>query len=233
MEVVRELPFSIADFNAYETRRLCLVNIFEILYRHFGPQYWWPADSPFEMIVGAILTQCTTWSNVEKAIDRLKSSGMLSLESLHHADIKDIEELIKPSGYFHQKARKLKSFVSYLMDEWNGELETFLSQPIDSLRRKLLGIYGIGPETADSIILYGAHKPVFVVDQYTYRIVYRHGWFREPFRYDKLQSFFMEVLEPNVTMFQEYHALVVCVGKMYCCKKPRCEKCPLGQMVVR
>ncbi|SFM86514.1 endonuclease III domain-containing protein [Thermodesulforhabdus norvegica] len=212
-------------------RKDILLTLYELLFKHFGPQNWWPAETPFEMIVGAILTQCTSWSNVEKAIDRLKSAGKLSLEALLETDYEEIEELIKPSGYFRQKAVKLKNFVNYIAVEWDGDLEAFLDQELETLRKALLNINGIGPETADSIILYAANKPIFVVDRYTYRCVYRHGWFDGPFHYGRLQSFFMETLEASVSLYQEYHALFVQLGKYYCRTKPRCLECPVGKFI--
>lgn len=214
-----------------ENRALLLIRLYDLLFDHFGPQNWWPADTPFEMIVGAILTQCTSWANVEKAIDRLKSAGKLSLRALYEAGEEEIAELIKPSGYFRQKAIRLKNFANYIMKEWHGDLEAFLGQELQSLRKALLGIHGIGPETADSIILYGANKPVFVVDRYTHRCLSRHGWFTDPFNYIKLQNFFMEALEADVAFYQEYHALFVRLGKHYCRSEPRCLECPVGRFI--
>ncbi len=207
-----------------------LLEIYELLLKKFGRQNWWPAETTFEMIIGAILTQCTNWTNVEKAINNLKDSNLLNLEAISKADEKKIAELIKPSGYFNQKTKKIRAFVNYVNSRWNGNLNAFLEQPLTELRNELLSIYGIGPETADSIILYGANKPIFVIDRYTHRFLNRHGLCSNKYDYHKLQKLFTTSLEPDVELFKEYHALIVCLGKNLCKKKPLCEDCPLQNL---
>lgn len=202
----------------------------EIFYRllgHFGPQKWWPANTSFEVIVGAILTQNTSWNNVERAIELLKDADLLSIDGIYKIDEKTLERLIKPSGFFRQKTRRLKDFVNHIVTEWNGSLENFLAQPMESLRSQLLRIKGIGPETADSIILYAAHQPSFVVDRYTHRILLRHGWVSTRYHYENLRNLFMLRLPHDIYLFQEYHALFVQLGKQYCGKTPKCSGCPL------
>ncbi|MBW1975972.1 MAG: endonuclease III domain-containing protein [Deltaproteobacteria bacterium] len=209
--------------------RRILMGIFDVLFSAFGPQNWWPAESELEVIVGAILTQNTNWSNVEKAIAALKNSGLLSLPALFEADNKTICTAIRPAGYYNQKTKKLKAFADHIIHNWSGDLDAFLSRPLPELRRELLSLYGIGPETADSIILYAAEKPIFVVDRYTYRLMTRHGLYSGHYDYERLQSLFMNALKPDVPLFQEYHALVVKLGKSFCRKEAICQDCPVGQ----
>ncbi|MEJ5301553.1 MAG: endonuclease III domain-containing protein [Thermodesulforhabdaceae bacterium] len=207
--------------------------IFFRLLDRFGPQGWWPAETEFEVVIGAILTQNTAWSNVERAIDALKKAQVLSIDGIYQCDEENLAELIKPSGFFRQKARRIKHFVHYIMEEWGGSLDAFLNQPVDLLRSQLLELNGIGPETADSIILYAAKKPSFVVDRYTHRIMFRHGYVPERYHYESLRQFFMGALPHDVYMFQEYHALFVRLGKEYCGSNPTCEGCPLEKWAYR
>jgi endonuclease III related protein len=179
------------------------------------------------MILGAILTQNTSWSNVEKAIRNLRDHELISLESLCRIDIDELASLVRSSGYFNQKAQRLKSFCLHIRENWEGDLTWFLSQEMEALRIELLSMRGIGPETADSIILYAACQPSFVVDAYTFRIFSRHGWIEETANYESLRSFFMDALEADVALYQEYHALLVNTGKFYCRRKPLCTACPL------
>jgi endonuclease III related protein len=210
-------------------RRRLIREVFEQLLSALGPQYWWPADSPFEVIVGAILTQNTAWRNVKQAIGRLRENDLLTSQSISTLSLSELALLIRSSGYYNQKARKLKAFCDHLHNHWQGRLDDFLSQDMEKLRTELLGLHGIGPETADSILLYAARQPSFVVDAYTYRIFHRHGWVPESIAYEDLRSFFMEAMEPDVAMFQEYHALLVRTGHLYCRRKPSCESCPLHE----
>ncbi len=203
--------------------------VFERLLSALGPQYWWPADSRFEVIVGAILTQNTAWKNVKQAIRKLRENNLLSAEAICSVALPDLATLIRSSGYYNQKARKLMVFCEHLRNHWRDNLGDFLCQDMEKLRAELLGLYGIGPETADSIILYAANQPSFVVDAYTYRIFHRHGWVPEAISYEELRSFFMDAVEPDVAFFQEYHALLVRAGHLYCKRKPACEACPLNQ----
>ncbi|MFH1231895.1 MAG: endonuclease III domain-containing protein [Planctomycetota bacterium] len=205
--------------------------IYNRLLSHFGKQHWWPARTPFEVIVGAILTQNTNWSNVEKAINNLNSSGLLTPEKLHRCKLSDLAVLIKPAGYFNIKAGRLKNFMDYLFENYDGDLERLFNKSVFSLREELLSVRGIGPETADSIVLYAAEKPSFVVDAYTYRIMFRHRLIPEETTYDELKAFFEESLQSDVKLFNEYHALLVRLGKTYCKKtKPLCNTCPLDDL---
>ncbi|MFH0887745.1 MAG: endonuclease III domain-containing protein [Planctomycetota bacterium] len=205
--------------------------IYNKLLSHFGEQHWWPARTSFEVIVGAILTQNTNWSNVEKAISNLKSAGLLIPEKLHRCNLSDLAVLIKPAGYFNLKAGRLKNFMDWLFENYDGDLDRLFNKNVSSLREELLSVCGIGPETADSIVLYAAEKPNFVVDTYTYRIMFRHRLIPEETTYDELKSFFEESFQPDVKLFNEYHALLVRLGKTYCKKtKPQCNICPLNDL---
>ncbi|NLI83564.1 MAG: endonuclease III domain-containing protein [Deltaproteobacteria bacterium] len=209
-----------------------LHDIFHRLYETFGPQHWWPADSPFEVVIGAILTQNTAWKNVRQAIGKLRERDLLQLDHLDAVPQEELATLIRASGYYNQKARKLKAFCSHVKHFWQSDLAAFLAQEAESLREELLGIFGIGQETADSIVLYAAHKPCFVVDAYTHRIFSRHGWVPEEITYQEMRSYFEEALERDVALFKEYHALLVRTGHLYCRKKPLCDSCPLGDYPV-
>lgn len=201
--------------------------IYHQLFTCYGPQHWWPADEPFEVIVGAILTQSTAWINVEKAINNLKHAGVLDPNSLSRMPVEDLAELIRPSGYYNVKARKLKAFLDRL-SSYGNSLERMFVSDVPQLRSELLSIYGIGEETADSIILYAARKPIFVIDAYTHRIMARLGMNPDSGNYSVLQSVFMENLFHDDKVFNEYHALIVRHGKDRCKKSsPLCEGCCL------
>jgi endonuclease-3 related protein len=205
-----------------------LTAVYHRLYDHFGPRYWWPGDTPFEIAIGAILTQSVSWSNVEKAIYALKEKDALDPASIAAMDTDDLASLIRPTLYFNMKARKLKSFCRHLLDTYGGEMGAMQKRPLSELRAELLGLYGIGPETADSILLYAFEKPVFVVDAYTRRIFARIGYVPPDIGYDALQVLFSDRLPPDGALFNEYHALIVTLGKEYCtAKSPRCGDCPL------
>lgn len=208
-------------------RRALLMAIFDTLLQAFGPQHWWPAETPFEVIIGAILAQNTAWTNVEKAITAMRDQGLLELAPLLQIPDAELAALIRASGYYNQKARRLKHFCEYVESHWGGDLHGFLGQNLDDLRSQLLGLRGIGPETADSIVLYAAEKPSFVVDTYTYRIFSHHGWVPEELSYQELRAFFMDSLAPDVGLFKEYHALLVRCGHLYCRRRPWCTGCPL------
>lgn len=208
-----------------------LETIYSRLFAAFGPQHWWPGDTPFEIIVGAILTQNTAWTNVEKAIANLKSARLLSPSRLHAAPTEQVAALIRPSGYYNLKAVKLKAFVNFLFDVHHGRLAHLWANDIAELRDELLSVHGIGPETADSIILYAAGKPIFVIDAYTRRITARLGLATDAATYDDLQHLFMDNLPPDATLFNEYHALLVRLAKQYCRKTtPACGLCPLRDL---
>ncbi len=204
-----------------------LLQIYQRMFDTLGPQQWWPGETPFEIIIGAILTQNTNWSNVEKAIKNLKSAGKLSPEGIHELEAAELAQLIRPSGFFNIKARRVKTFIDWLFFHYEGNLQEMFARDLQTLRDDLLAIKGIGPETADSILLYAGNFPTFVVDAYTYRIFSRHGFIPAETTYDEMKSFFEENLPKDVQLFNEYHALLVNIGKMFCRPKKSCEQCPL------
>jgi endonuclease-3 related protein len=202
--------------------------MYDKLYRRFGPQHWWPAGTPFEVMLGAILTQNTSWSNVEKAILNLKRSHVLDPDRLFRMRQSGLASLIRPAGYYNIKAARLKNFLRFFFSSCDGSVRSMARKPTHILRAQLLAVNGIGPETADSILLYALKKPVFVVDAYTRRILCRHKLIRETASYEDIQQVFMRALRSDVQLFNEYHALLVRLGKEYCLKnRPRCEQCPL------
>ena len=204
--------------------------IYRKLHKHFGPQRWWPAETPFEVMVGAILTQNTNWQNVEKAILNLKKSASLSPEKIYGLAPKKLARLIKPSGYYNIKTKRLKHFLRFIFETYRGDLKSMSMQGQDELRKQLLNVNGIGQETADSILLYAFNKPVFVVDAYTKRIFSRHKLCKHDATYEEAQNLFMQNLKNDVKLFNEYHALIVKLGKDFCLKRnPKCESCPLKQ----
>lgn len=204
-----------------------LLQIFGILLRHFGPQGWWPGETPFEVCVGAILTQNTAWSNVERAISQLKARGLLSPEGLRQVSLSQLSGLIRPAGYFNVKARRLKAFSDFLWGEFGGDPHRMFQGPAGPLREALLGVKGIGPETADSILLYAGGIPVFVIDAYTRRILGRLGLTDSDGDYGGLQAFFHRHLPTDAKLYNEFHALMVALGKDYCRPRPLCDRCPL------
>jgi len=197
-----------------------------------GPQGWWPAETPFEVVVGAILTQNTNWTNVERAIANLKREGLLDAGALEAIDVERLGTVIRPAGYFRVKARRLKNVIHMLTEHFGGDLDALFALSTGSLRETVLGVKGIGPETADSIVLYAAERPVFVVDAYTARILYRHALVDTDAAYDDLQSLMAGALPDDVALLKEYHALLVAVGKRYCKKRmPACAGCPLEPLL--
>jgi endonuclease-3 related protein len=205
-----------------------LLDIHQRLLARYGQQHWWPAREPFEVIVGAILTQSAAWTNVEKAINNLKNAITLSPESLRRLPEPDLARLVYPCGYYNVKARKLKAFAGWLGEQYDDNLDTLFAQDINSLRRQLLTIYGIGEETADSIILYAANKPVFVIDAYTRRIISRLGLAPRINSYSAYQSLFTANLPADTALFNEYHALLVRLAKDVCRTHPACQLCCLN-----
>jgi endonuclease III related protein len=197
------------------------------LYNRYGPQNWWPAESALECILGTILTQNTSWKNVERAFQNLKSRGLVSVEKLDSIPTEKLANLIRPSGYFNQKAIKIKTFIRYIKETYNGDLDKMFDEDTHQLRERLLSIKGIGPETADSILLYALKKPVFVIDAYTYRILSRHSVIPKETSYQEMQDLLMDSVPKDVQVFNEYHALLVKVGKEHCKKKALCKGCPL------
>lgn len=204
--------------------------IYKKLYNYFGPQHWWPAETPFEVMVGAILTQNTNWLNVERVINNLKKYKLLAPDKLHRLSHKKLALLIKQVGFYNIKTKRLKEFLGFFIKRYQGSLKKMSCEDTYNLRSQLLSVNGIGPETADSILLYALNKPVFVIDAYTRRILLRHKLIREDAPYDQIQDFFMKNLRKSalIKLFNEYHALLVRLGKEYCLKdKPKCNICPL------
>jgi endonuclease-3 related protein len=206
-----------------------LTEMFSLLLDHFGKQDWWPAETELEMMLGAILTQNTNWKNVEKAIENLKRRDLLSLKGLQSLSNKDLAKEIRPAGYFNVKAKRVRNLIDFVADRYRGELPQLLDDHTESLRQGLLSVRGIGPETADSILLYAARRPVFVVDAYTHRILTRHGMIDEGASYHELQSLFVDHLPDDVALYKEFHALIVRTGKECCRRRPLCDRCPLEQ----
>ncbi len=205
-----------------------LAAIYEKLYAYFGPQYWWPAETAFEVMVGAILTQNTSWLNVEKAISNLRKQKLLNPNKLYKLSQEKLSKFIRPAGYYNIKAKRLKEFVNFLVNNYKGDLKKMFLQDTVTLRRQLLSVNGIGPETADSILLYALNKPIFVIDAYTKRIFSRHSFLKAGASYEQAQNVFMGNLKPDEKLFNEYHALLVKLAKEFCLKnKPKCEICPL------
>jgi endonuclease III related protein len=205
-----------------------LAVLFDKLLAHFGPQHWWPGDSPFEVMIGAVLTQNTNWHNVERALANLRQEDLLSFESLEALPPEILADLIRPSGYYRLKAGRLKNLLAFIREEYGGDLDAFFGEEPTRLREKLLTVKGIGPETADSILLYAAGQPIFVVDAYTHRILSRHGLIYEEAGYEEIQELFMRTLPTEAALYNEYHALLVRLGKELCKKsQPLCSACPL------
>ena len=207
-----------------------LTEIYQLLIERFGGQDWWPGQSQFEIIVGAILTQNTNWTNVEKAIANLKSADLLDAEKLHHLDSEKMAALIRPAGYYNIKTKRLKNFLIWLFEKYDGQLSSLENLSTACLREELLAINGIGKETADSILLYAFEREVFVVDTYTARIAIRHGLINSEADYEQLSELFQSNLQQDAKLFNEFHALLVQVGKNFCKPKPNCSDCPLNDL---
>ncbi|MCA9405487.1 MAG: endonuclease III domain-containing protein [Candidatus Omnitrophica bacterium] len=205
-----------------------LKNIYQRLFKTYGPQHWWPGETKFEIIVGAILTQNTNWQNVEKAIANLKQAQCLNPKALKNVKVSRLTAFIRPSGYFNIKAKRLKNFINFLFEEYDGNLSRMSREETGILRQKLLAVNGIGPETADSILLYAFDKPVFVVDAYTKRIFSRHHIVGAGEEYHSVQRVFTESLPADIPVYNEYHALIVRLAKDFCKTKPECAQCPLN-----
>ncbi len=201
------------------------------MYQCFGPQHWWPGETQIEIMVGAVLTQNTNWRNVESAILQLKQDQQLSFRKLIDISPEKLAELIKPSGFFRLKAQRLKNLLHFIEREYQGQFKKMQAQPLGDLRNQLLTVKGIGLETADSILLYAFGKPTFVIDAYTRRFMSRHQMVPADIAYAPLQKIFLSHLNPDVQTFNEYHALIVQLGKSYCRSKPLCEGCPLAPML--
>jgi len=206
------------------------MHIYNLLFTAFGPQNWWPAETDLEMMIGAILTQNTSWSNVEKAIQNLKEKDLVSIKGLSDTPAPILAEHIRPAGYYNLKVRRLKNLISLIQDKHDGDLNSLFSLETETIRKELLSVKGIGLETADSMILYGAGRALFVVDTYTHRILSGHGLIEEEAGYFEVQMLFMDTLPHDVELFQEFHALLVKTGKDFCRRKPLCPDCPLEKV---
>ena len=207
-----------------------LLEIYELLYARFGPQGWWPGNSRFEILLGAILTQNTNWGNVEKALANLTAAGCMDPRSLYEMEVGELAELIRPAGYYNVKAKRVKNFLGWLFENFDGDLDSPARMSTAALRVELLGIKGIGYETTDSILLYAFEKITFVVDAYTARIAVRHGLIDSEVGYEELKSLFEDNLAADRELFNEYHALLVRLGKEFCRKTPQCAGCPLEHL---
>ena len=204
-----------------------LLGLFHCLRDAYGPQNWWPADDPFEVIVGAILTQRTTWRNVERAMQGLRECGLLSVEAIGEAPVERVAESIRAAGFYNVKAKKLKAFVACLIERHEGDLSRLFSLPADGLRKELLGLFGIGEETADAILVYAAERTSFVIDAYARRLLTRLGWIDGGERYQDLRGLFLSALPGDVGLLGEFHALIVRHGKAHCRSSPICDGCPI------
>jgi endonuclease-3 related protein len=202
---------------------------YKVLYNVYGPQRWWPARTPLEVIVGAILTQNTAWSNVEKAIKNLKKENSLRCGKLKRMRASRLAGLIRPAGYYNVQAKRLKNFISFLYSDYGGSIGRLAAEDDVRLRAALLGVNGIGPETCDSIMLYALGKPVFVVDAYTKRVFSRHGLVKKDDTYHDVQRRFTGNLPRDPKLYNEYHALIVRLAKEHCRVKPLCSSCPIGR----
>lgn len=205
-----------------------LHEVYSLLFAHFGPQGWWPSETPFETMVGAILAQNTSWQNVTKAITNLREAELMTYEALSLCGAEEIARYIRPAGYYNIKAQRLRNLLNMIAQHYTGQLDRFLGETLAVARERLLEVKGIGPETADSILLYSCGHPIFVVDMYTHRVFSRHNLVDEETDYHAMQAFFMDHLSPDPTLFNEFHALVVRVAATFCKKtNPLCEACPL------
>ena len=206
-----------------------LMQFYHAMLDHYGPQHWWPANSPFEVITGAILTQNTNWTNVEKAIKNLKQANVMTPHKMNQLSTEELAQLIRPAGYFNLKSKRLKNFLHWFCGQYDGSIDQLKDLPIHRLREELLSIKGIGPETADSILLYALNKPTFVIDTYTYRILVRHHCIDPESDYHQIKDTFESNLPDDTPLFNEFHALLVQVGKNHCKPRPKCQNCPLEQ----
>lgn len=211
-----------------------LLDMFQAMSAALGPSRWWPAETPFEVVVGAVLTQNANWRNVEKALANLRREELLDAARLDALPEADLAELIRPAGFFRVKAARLKNLLAWLRAECRFDLERLAGQGLETLRPKLLAVNGVGRETADSILLYALGLPTFVSDAYALRLGARHGLFPDKAKYEQVRGLFMAALPPDPGLFNEYHALIVRTGKTWCAKRAgRCAECPLGPFLDR
>jgi endonuclease-3 related protein len=198
----------------------------------FGPQHWWPGDSPFEIMVGAVLVQNTAWLNVQRAIANLRDANVMNPRKMYALAPAELAELIRPAGYYQVKARRLRNLLKVVVEEFDGSLDAMFRTESFTLRETLLAIHGIGPETADAILLYAGGMPTFVADTYAHRILARHGWIDYAATYHDIKEFFERDLPAETQLYNEYHALLVRVGKEFCRRSiPQCETCPLAELL--
>lgn len=209
-----------------------LSTVYDRLAKSFGPQYWWPGDSPFEVMVGAVLVQNTAWRNVERAIQNLRDAGVMRPHALYAVPPEELAQLIRPAGYYQLKAKRLRNLLKFLVERYDGSLDQMFAADLAALRDELLAIHGIGPETADAILLYAGGLPTFVVDTYTHRVLARHGWIGYDALYHEIKDYFETALPADSVLYNEYHALLVRLGKDYCRRTaPKCDACPLADML--
>lgn len=213
------------------TQHDAILRFYDALHAHYGPTHWWPGETPFEIAVGAILTQNTAWTNVERAIDNLKAADALDPRALLARSDEELHELLRPAGFFRVKTKRLLHFCRHLVDRYDGDMARLAARPMPALRRELLALHGIGPETADDILLYACDKPVFVIDAYTRRIFSRHGLCPRDIDYHALQALFEAHLPRDLRIYGEYHGLIVFAGKDFCRRTPKCDACPLGPLL--
>lgn len=209
-------------------KRYNIKELFNLLYKEYGPQHWWPGDTRWEIIIGAILTQNTSWKNVEKAIKNLKKNELLDYFKIKEIDVEKLGTIIKPSGFYNIKAKRIKNFISFIEKEYNNDINKIKNEPLDIAREKLLSVNGLGKETVDSILLYAYNFPTFVVDTYTKRIFFRHKMIEND-DYEEIRSMVMNNFGDNAEIFNEFHALIVRIGKEFCKKKPLCKNCFLNK----
>ena len=197
-----------------------------------GPQHWWPGESPLEVLVGAVLVQNTAWKNVQRAIANLRDDGLMDVYALERLPVEELAEVIRPAGYFRVKARRLHNLLAFVVQEYDGSLDAMFQTHVATLREQLLAVHGIGPETADAILLYAGNLPTFVVDTYTHRVLARHGWIGYEANYHEIKDHFESSLPADAPLYNEYHALLVQLGKDYCRRTaPKCDQCPLADML--
>ncbi len=209
------------------TETLSLLEVYNILLNFQGPQHWWPGETPDEIIIGAILTQNVAWKNVVKALDNLHSAGIYTLKDLDALPVEAIAPLIRPTLYYNQKAKKLKTFTNFLRESYQFNLNKMFSEELQTLRSEILKLKGLGPETVDSILLYAGSKPVFVVDAYTIRLLTRLGFTDKKMNYSEWQKFITERIPQDIALYNDFHAQIVCLCKDICRNKPLCKNCPL------
>ncbi len=209
-----------------------LLKIYNVLLEYFGHQYWWPTiddkNPKFEIMIGAILTQQTTWKNVEKVLKNLKNANLIDPKKLYNLPVNDLENMIRPCGFYKVKAKRLRNFLKYFFENFYGDVNKLFNRPLEELRKDLLSVNGIGPETCDSMILYAGEMPIFVVDAYTYRLCERFPIIHSK-NYEEVREFFEKNLSKDVNLFKEFHALIVELGKNFCKIKSNCDECPLNK----